>query len=315
MPDPFLLYVDRDLPLGVTELVAGDCTLCGPAAEAMATAHGIIAGATRWDGPRMDLVPNARVLSRSGIGYDSVDVVAATERGIVVCIAPDAPTVSTAEHAVALLLAAAKQLVPNQLRLRAGAGDYFASNGAVELAGRTLGLVGFGRIARRVHRVADSLDMAVIAHDPYLRADEIASGVELVPFPELLARADVVSVHAPLTADTYHLFGTEAFAAMRPGAIFVNAARGGLVDQDALLAALDSGRVAAAALDVTDPEPLPPDHPLLHRDDVIVTPHIASATDAGKVRLYQHAIDNARAVLLGGAPSLVVNPEALRVRT
>ncbi|HWC67155.1 MAG TPA: NAD(P)-dependent oxidoreductase [Acidimicrobiales bacterium] len=311
MAEPFLLYVDRDLPPGVVELVAGDCALCGPAAEAMATAHGVIAGASRWDGARLDQVPNARVLSRSGIGYDSVDVAAATERGIVVCIAPDAPTVSTAEHSVALLLAAAKQLVPNQLRLRAGSGDYFAANGAVELAGRTLGLVGFGRIASRVHRVAEALDMTVIAHDPFVSADDVASGVELVSFAELLGRADVISVHAPLTPETYHLFDAEAFAGMRPGVIFVNAARGGLVDQDALLAALESRRVAGAALDVTDPEPLPTDHPLLNRADVIVTPHVASATDAGKLRLYQHAIDNARAVLRGETPSLVVNPEAL----
>jgi phosphoglycerate dehydrogenase-like enzyme len=311
MAEPFLLYVDRAVPPGVSELVALDCALCGPAPEAMATAHAIIAGATRWDGPRMDLVPNARVLSRSGVGYDSVDVAAATERGIVVCIAPDAPTVSTAEHAVALLLAAAKQLVPNQERLRSGSGDYFTANRAIELAGRTLGLVGFGRIAGRVHRVAGALDMNVIAYDPYVSADDVSSDVQLVSFDELLQRSDVISVHAPLTPDTTHLFDRDAFAATKPGVIFVNAARGGLVDQDALLEALDRGQVASAALDVTDPEPLPPDHPLLRRDDVIVTPHIASATDAGRLRLFQHAIDNARAVLVGGIAPHVVNPEVL----
>jgi phosphoglycerate dehydrogenase-like enzyme len=303
--EPWLLYVDRDVPPGVDALVDAACRLCGPAPDAMATAQGIIASASRWDGPRFDMVPNVRVLSRSGIGYDSVDVAAATARGIVVCIAPDAPTVSTAEHAVALLLAAAKQLVPNQVRLRAGAGDYFAANGAIELAGRTLGLVGYGRIARRVGRVAAALEMEVVASDPFLTEAD----VELVPFVELLRRADVISVHAPLTPETYHLFGAEAFAAMRPGVVFVNAARGGLVDQDALLAALDAGHVFAAGLDVTDPEPLPPEHPLLHRDDVVVTPHIASATDAGRLRLYAHAIDNALAVLAGGRPADVVNPE------
>jgi phosphoglycerate dehydrogenase-like enzyme len=147
--------------------------------------------------------------------------------------------------------------------------------------------------------------MEVVASDPFLTEAD----VELVPFVELLRRADVVSVHAPLTSETYHLFGAEAFAAMRPGVVFVNAARGGLVDQDALLAALDTGHVGAAGLDVTDPEPLPPEHPLLHRDDVVVTPHIASATDAGRLRLYAHAIDNALAVLAGGRPPDVVNPE------
>ena len=144
--------------------------------------------------------------------------------------------------------------------------------------------------------------MIVIAHDPYLEEDQVESGAELVGFAELLRRADVISVHAPLTEATRHLFDAAAFAAMRPGVIFVNTPAAALVDQDALLAALDSGQVGAAALDVTEPEPLPIDHPLLLRDDVIVTPHIASATGAGRLRLYEHAIDNALAVLAGRDP-------------
>jgi phosphoglycerate dehydrogenase-like enzyme len=314
MASDHVIYVDRALPAGLTDLVATGCALCGPDLEAMADAVGIIASGVRWDGARFDLMPRARVLSRSGIGYDSVDVAAATARGIVVCVAADAPTVSTAEHTVALILAAAKRLVPNQLRLRAGTGDYFAANEAIELAGRTLGLVGYGRIARRVGRAAAALDMEVVACDPYVSGANVAD-VELVPFVELLHRADVISVHAPLTAETRHLFDAAAFAATRRGVVFVNAARGGLVDHDVLIAALDSGQVGAAALDVTDPEPLPTDHPLLHRDDVLVTPHVASATGAGKLRLYQHAIDNAIAVLDGRTPPHVINPEALeRVR-
>jgi phosphoglycerate dehydrogenase-like enzyme len=305
-----LLYIDRDVPPGVDELLAGRCELCGPEPGAMATADGVIAGASRWDAERMDQMPNARVISRCGVGYDSVDVAAATARGIAVCIAPDAPTVSTAEHAVALILAAAKRIVPNQDRLRAGEGEYFASNRALELAGRTLGLVGYGRIARRVHQVATALDMAVVAHDPYVAGTD----VELASFAEVLGRADVISVHAPLTPETRHLFDAAAFAAMRPGAIFVNCARGGLVDQDALIAALDTGQVGAAALDVTEPEPLPVGHPLLSRDDVLVTPHVASATDTGRLRLYAHAIDNAVAVLAGAPAQHVVNPEVLERR-
>jgi phosphoglycerate dehydrogenase-like enzyme len=304
------LYVDRQPPPGAVELAAGRCELCGPVLEALATAEAIIAGSTRWDAARFDLAPRVRVLSRSGIGYDSVDVAAATERGIVVCIAADAPTVSTAEHAVALILAAAKRLVPNQLQLRAGAGDYFAFTRSIELARRTLGLVGYGRIARRVGRVAAALEMDVVACDPYVTEDG-AGDVELLPFVELLGRADVISVHAPLTDETRHLFDATAFAAMRPGVVFVNTARGGLVDQDALLAALESGQVGSAALDVTEPEPLPPDHPLLQRDDVLVTPHVASATDLGKGRLYEHAIENALLVLSGGRPLDVINPEVL----
>ena len=218
---PFL-YVDRVPPDEVIALLSDRCALCGPeASDAVASAVGIIAGSMRWDEQRFDLVPSARVLSRSGIGYDSVDVAAATARGIVVCIAADAPTVSTAEHTVALVLAAAKRLVPNQLRLRGGTGDYFVANDAIELAGRTLGLVGYGRIARRVGRALAALDMDVVACDPYLTD---AVEVELIPLAELLGRADVISVHAPLTDDTRGLFDAAAFAAMRPGVVFVNAA-------------------------------------------------------------------------------------------
>ena len=168
----------------------------------------------------MDAGPRLRVISRSGIGYDSVDVAAATARGIAVCIAPTAPTVSTAEHAVALLMAAAKDVAGNQARLRDAAGDYFAQSGSVELAGGTLGLVGYGRIARRVGRVAEALDMRVIAYDPFLDAS-VADGAELVSFDELLAQADAISVHAPLTDSTRRLFDADAFAHMRQGVIFV----------------------------------------------------------------------------------------------
>ena len=211
-------------------------------------------------------------------------------------------------------MAAAKDVGGNQARLRDASGDYFAQSGSVELAGGTLGLVGYGRIARRVGRVAEALDMRVIAYDPFLDAS-VADGAELVSFDELLAQADAISVHAPLTDSTRRLFDADAFARMRQGVIFVNSARGALVDQEALLDAVDAGRVGAAALDVTEPEPLPPDHPLLHHPRIVVTPHIASATSAGRLRLYEHAIENALGVLAGAVGSetaVVVNPEVFR---
>ncbi len=301
------LYVDRPLPGGFDDMFAGRADVVGPAMEELAVADGAIAGSARWDRERIaGASERLRVISRTGIGYDSVDLAAATARGIVVCNAPEAPTVSTAEHTLALLLCAAKRLTLCQQRLRDDEGDYFARNDAIELDGRTLGLVGFGRIARRVGAVGRALGMRVVACDPYLAT---AEGIELVDFATLLADADVISVHVPLTAETRHLFDAEAFAATKPGVVFVNAARGGLVDQAALLAALDRGQVGAAGLDVTEPEPLPPDHPLLHHPRVVVTPHIASATDRGKRRLYEHAIANALQVIAGERPSTVVNPE------
>ena len=314
MPDGPMLYLDRELPADMMAVLGPRANLTGPGEDALTRADGVIAGASRWDGPRMDAGPRLRVISRSGIGYDSVDVAAATARGIAVCIAPTAPTVSTAEHAVALLMAAAKDVGGNQARLRDASGDYFAQSGSVELAGGTLGLVGYGRIARRVGRVAEALDMRVIAYDPFLDAS-VADGAELVSFDELLAQADAISVHAPLTDSTRRLFDADAFARMRQGVIFVNSARGALVDQEALLDAVDAGQVGAAALDVTEPEPLPPDHPLLHHPRIVVTPHIASATSAGRLRLYEHAIENALGVLAGAVGSetaVVVNPEVFR---
>ncbi len=301
------LFVDRPLPGGFEELFAGRAVVVGPDPRELEAADGAIAGSARWDRDRIGACSDRlRVISRTGIGYDSVDVEAATARGIVVCNAPDAPTVSTAEHALALLLCVAKQLPACQQRLRDAEGDYFALNEAIELDGRTLGLVGFGRIARRVGAVAAALGMRVLACDPYLAADP---DLDLVDFETLLREAELISVHAPLTGETRQLFDAAAFAAMKPGVVFVNAARGGLVDHDALLAALDSGQVAAAGLDVTDPEPLPVDHPLLRHPRAVVTPHIASATDRGKRRLYEHAIDNALRVIAGERPATVVNPE------
>ncbi len=306
MTTPPTLFVDRALPAGFEELFVGRARVVGPEPSELALADGVIAGSARWGKTELASAPaSLRVISRAGIGYDTVDLAAATAAGVVVCNAPEAPTVSTAEHAIALMMVSTKRLAVNQKRLRLADGDYFAANDGMELNGRTLGLVGYGRIARRVGAAGAALGMQVIAHDPYVDAAD----VELVAFADLLARADVVSLHAPLTADTRHLLDAAAFAAMRPGSVLVNTARGGLVDQEALVDALDHGPLFAAALDVTEPEPLPTDHPLLSRDDVFVTPHIASSTDRGKRRLYEHAIDNAIAVIAGDRPATVVNPE------
>ncbi|MDH3754509.1 MAG: hydroxyacid dehydrogenase [Acidimicrobiia bacterium] len=303
-------FVDRVLPDGLDTLFDGRAQLVGPDPDDLRSADAAIAGGEPWGAARMDgASPALAVISRAGIGYDAVDLVAATARGIVVCNAPEAPTVSTAEHAVTLLFMAAKRVSVSQQRLRLASGDYFAANDGLELEGRTLGLVAYGRIARRVGQACRALGMRVIAYDPYLAASEYSPDVELVELDDLLARADLISLHAPLTDETRHLFDAATFERTKPGVILVNTARGGLVDHDALLEALDDGSVHAAGLDVTEPEPLPPDHPLLHRDDVVVTPHIASSTDRGKRRLYEHAIANALAVISGDRPATVVNPE------
>jgi phosphoglycerate dehydrogenase-like enzyme len=174
----------------------------------------------------------------------------------------------------------------------------------LELDGRTLGLVGLGRIARRVAVVGQALGMTVVAYDPFVAVGSV-DGVTMVDLAELLAVSDVVSLHAPATPDTQGLFGGATLAAMKPGSYLINCARGGLVDQDALLGALNSGQIAGAGLDVTDPEPLPAGHLLLVHPNVLVTPHMASSTVAGRRRLYEQGIDNALAVIEGRPASVV----------
>ncbi len=273
-------------------------------------AEGVVASVYAYDGAVMDRAPQLRVIARTGIGYDKVDLDAATDRGIAVCNTPDGPTVSTAEHTVALVLVAAKDIKRSEHELRAGCADLYARHAAVELHGKVLGLVGYGRIARRVGAALGALGMEVHVFDPFLPDDAIPPHVTRhADRDSLLAEADVVSVHVPLTPGSAGSFDTAAFAVMKTGATFVNTARGGLVDQAALLAALDDGRLRAAALDVTDPEPLPVDHPLLHRNDVVVTPHVASGTVEGKRRIFRTALAQVIQVLNGWRPDHLVNAE------
>lgn len=301
-----LLFVDHPFPDMYRDLIDGRATLVGLGSdEGLDRAHAIIAGANRaWNAEAFALAPNLVVISRVGVGYDNVEVPDAAAAGVTVCNAPLAPMVSTAEHTMALLFAVTKHL-PHQIA-RAGLGLRGEPIGrSLELDGNTLGLVGLGRIACRVATAAQALGMNVVAADPVVVESPVA-GVTIVSFAELLATSDVVSLHAPALPSTYHLFNGDTFAAMKPGAYLVNCARGTLVDHAALLAVIDSGHLAGAGLDVTDPEPLPEGHALLERPNVVVTPHIASASVAGRRRLYEHAIENALAVLEGRPASIVL---------
>jgi len=303
------MHVDR--PFESLGHWTGDSVeVVGPDDERLAEAAACIVGGRTWDAAQFDLAPNLVVLARTGIGFDAVDLAEATRRKVMVVNTPEGPTVSTAEHTVALMFSVAKTIGVHQQRLREASGNYHPRSEALELDGLTLGLVAFGRIARRVARIADGIGMSVIAHDPFLSGDEVVDqnlSVELVSLEELLSRSDVVSLHAPLAADTHRLVDAEMFSKFKPGAIFLNAARGGLVDHDALVSALDSGRLSAAGLDVTDPEPLDQQHTLLHRDNVVVTPHVASATGVGRDRMLAMAIEQALVALKGDRPSNLLN--------
>lgn len=296
-----VLFFDRPLPDEFRDLVDGRAVVVGPDDADLASADAVVAGMRRWDATSMALGTRLRVISRIGVGYDTVDVAAATAAGITVCYAPEAPTVSTAEHAIALMMSTTKGLDAAQARANEGLPGGPAT--ALELDGQVLGLLGYGRIARRVAAVGAALGMDVIAHDPVLtESDGVA---RLVSFDELWRTSDVVSLHAPSLPSTHHVVNATTLAMMQPGSYLVNCARGALVDQDALLAALDSSHLAGAGLDVTEPEPLPVGHPLLTHPRVVVTPHIASSTAIGRRRLYQHAIDHALATLAGTPTSVV----------
>lgn len=302
-----VLFVDHPFPEVYNDLVDGRATLVGCGTDdGLDIAEAVIAGASRtWDAAAFALAPALKVISRVGVGYDNVNVADATAAGVVVCNAPMAPLVSTAEHTIMLMLAITKHLPHQMARARQGLkGEPIGR--ALELDGCTLGLVGLGRIASRVAVAAQGLGMQVVACDPNVVESPVA-GCELMPFEEVLAAADVLSLHAPALPTTYRLIDADALAKMKPGAYLVNCARGVLVDHDALLDAIDRGHLAGVALDVTDPEPLPAGHPLLDRTNVIVTPHIASSTAAGRRRLYEHAIENALCVL-SGRPASIVAP-------
>ena len=281
--------------------------------EGIETAHGAIVGAAiRYDREVYERAPNLRVIARAGIGFDNLDLDDATEFGIAACYTPDAPTVSTAEHAIGLIFAITKGLKESALRLEAAEGDYWARHGHLELDGSTLALLGLGRIGGRVAQALSAVGMQVVAYDPYAGDERFAElGVARADTAaEAVAGAHVVSVHAPLSDATRHLVNADLLAAMRDGVYLVNSSRGGLVDQDALLAALDAGKVRGAGLDVTEPEPLPQAHPLLGRTDVVVTPHVASATVAGRRRLFTHAVAEVMTALGGTQPPNMLNPEA-----
>jgi len=309
------VWFERTILPALMAEVAAMVTVLGPATDddpyaGLASARAAVASILRYDAALMDQAPGLRVIARTGIGYDRVDVAEATRRGIAVCNTPDAPTISTAEHAAALMLMVAKNVKRAEWELRQGIGGTYARHNAIELDGKVLGLVGFGRIARRVARICEGLGMRVTAYDPYLPATAFPPEVvRAESLEQLLGDADVVSVHVPLTDDTRGMFGLDEFRQMKQGAVFVNTARGGLVDGDALLAALAGGRLFGAGLDVTEPEPLSANHPLLLRDDVVVTPHIASGTADAKVRIFRAAFEQVVQVLAGRRPTHLVNPE------
>ncbi|MFH1084361.1 MAG: C-terminal binding protein [Chloroflexota bacterium] len=260
----------------------------------------------------MPLLPRCRCMIRAGAGYDSIDYKAATEYGIMVCNTPTYCTDDVADHAMALLLGCVRHLARLDAAMRRG---QYARELAVptrRVAGCTLGVIGLGRIGATLARRARGWEMTVLAYDPYLTpAQAAAAGVTLVPLDELLARSEFISIHAMLTDETYHLLSWDAFAKVKPGLVLVNTARGPIIHEEALVAALQDGRVWAAGLDVTEQEPLPASSPLLQMDNVILTPHISANSPEARRDLYRLICEISADVVQGKVPQFVVNPEVL----
>jgi D-3-phosphoglycerate dehydrogenase len=252
-----------------------------------------------------------RVVGRAGIGVDNVDLGAASARGVIVMNTPEGNAVTTAEHAVALLTSLARSIPQATASIKAGRWEKNRFSG-VELYGKVLGIIGLGNIGSIVADRALGLRMRVIAFDPLVTAERAQQlGVELVGFDELLQRADAITLHVPRTKETEGLLGETQFARMKRGVLLVNAARGGIVDETALLRAIESGVVAGAALDVFATEPVPPDHPLLRRDEVIGTPHLGAATAQAQLNVAIAVALQVRDYLQSGVVRNAVNLPSL----
>lgn len=316
----FKVWTERRILPDLEPMLEGVAEPIGPGAatpddplQSLPEADCILGGGMRYEGEIMDRAPNLLVISRMGIGFENIDLQAATERGIAVTYTPDGPTIATAEHAVSLMFAIAKDLKKASHGLvHDRRPDYYGRHSAVEIHEARIGLVGLGRIGSHVARILSAAGAHVAAYDPYIserKARELGVG-RAGSLAALLEGSDIVSLHLPLNASTHHLIRADTLAMMKRGSILVNVSRGGLVDEAALLESLDQGHLRGAGLDVTDPEPAEADNPLLHRNDVIVTPHVGSASHAGKRRILSMAIDNLRLSLNCERPQHLLNPEA-----
>jgi len=283
--------------------------------ELLPQVHGVILGGGLTLGAaEMDRAENLEVIGRHGVGLDNVDVAAASERGIPVVFTPYGPTESTAEHALLLILATARRLSQLDRAVRSGSFHIQDQPQAMghEVEGKTLGVVGFGRIGQRLAEMCRAaLRMSVYVFDPYLDPERVSEwgATYLEDLIELASKVDILSIHTPLTPETYHLINRDVLRSMKPGAILINAARGAVVDEAALIEALQEGHLGGAGLDVYDPEPPAPDNPLFQLDQVVLTPHVASFTDEGRRRMGLTVVEDTLRVLRGELPQYLANPE------
>ena len=275
----------------------------------------IVRSATKVTRAAIAAATKLEVIGRAGAGVDTIDVEAATERGIIVMNTPGGNTTAVAEHTMALLLALARRVSVADAALKAGRWEKNRLQG-IELLGKTLGILGLGRIGSEVARRALGFRMQVLAYDPYLTREAAERlGVSSVELDELLVRSDFITIHTPLTGDTRHLIGEAELARMKPGVRLINCARGGIIDEVALVRALESGHVGGAGIDVFEKEPPPADHPLLRFEQVVLTPHLGAATDEAQSAVALAIADQVADVLVHGVVSNAVNLPSMDAKT
>ena len=286
--------------------------------QALSSAHAYQVSAAKDELPKrwfvtremLERAPNLLLASSSGAGYDTIDVAACSAAGVAVVNQAGGNAVSVAEHTLALMLGVSRRMAESDRRMRREAGLAREDLMGHEIAGKRIGIVGIGHIGRRVAALSKAFGLDVVATDPLLSDEQIrARGAQPVSLDALLADSDFVSLHCPRDADTMRMIDAAAFAKMKPGAIFIQTARGGLHDEQALLEALQSGHLAGAGLDVWDIEPPPLDHPLLAMPNVYATFHTAGVTHEARKNIATLSAEQMLHVLRGGVPPRLINPE------
>ncbi|MGD0421983.1 MAG: D-glycerate dehydrogenase [Candidatus Bathyarchaeia archaeon] len=320
------VYVTRILPKEAMDRINSFCdakTWDGPLPpprevleENVANIDGLLSLLTdKIDAALMDKAPKLKVISNYAVGFDNIDIPAATKRGIIVGNTPGVLTETTADLAFTLLMAAGRRIVEGDKEVRAGRWKTWGPMTLLgqDIHGATLGIIGLGRIGAAIAQRAKGFGMKIIYYD-IIRNEKAEKelGIQYTDLNNLLSQSDFITIHTNLTKETHHLIGAKQFDLMKRTGILVNTSRGPIVDNMALYEALRNKKIAYAALDVTEPEPLPADHPLLTLDNVIVVPHIASASVASRTKMGLMAADNLIAGLKGEMPPNPVNPEVLK---
>lgn len=297
---------ERDVLAGVAEVVETQPQNRDEVMAVVRDADAIMNQNSQIDKQVIAATTRCKIIVAYGVGTDKIDLETATEKGIQVCCVPDYCRDEVASHAMALLLAFERKVPQTMARLVAGHWEHPTPGSMQRLAGRTLGLLGFGRIAHRLAEMATPFGLNIITHDPYVSAEQVrAAGAKWVTLDELLTGSDYVSIHCPLTEITRGLFGAETLGRMRADAVLINTSRGKIVQEEALVAVLKAGRLRGAALDVFEVEPLSNTSPLLQMDNVVLTPHTAWYSDEAQEQLKHDVAEEVRRALMGEPP---INP-------